>query len=398
MAAKKKKTKTAPRKKASVKKKSASAKRKASPRKKASAKKKKATPKKKASAKKKKATPKKKASAKKKKAAPKKKASAKKKKAAPKKKASAKKKKAAPKKKASAKKKKVAPKKKASAKKKKVAPKKKATARKKKVAPRPRPAAASTAKLEEVLAGHVAEILAAVKTRSRPKLSVGDIRTALAELETAHADLGKATAENDRLRRELAAVGDASPDRAAADETGKLRAAIEQKDARIAELESRRQESAGAADQVGELEADLQEKENAIRDLQKRREAEEEERQKLAFDRDRWKARADESERRLADAQRRAEIDALVCPRCDGEMLTEIHNGVEIDRCTECKGVFLDRGELETIVDIELEARAREAAGADGEDEDDAGEDDDPRGAPGMSERSSTPNVPPPAF
>lgn len=44
---------------------------------------------------------------------------------------------------------------------------------------------------------------------------------------------------------------------------------------------------------------------------------------------------------------------ALVCPKCRGAMRSYERNGVTIDQCTECRGIFLDRGELEQLVDAE---------------------------------------------
>ena len=43
----------------------------------------------------------------------------------------------------------------------------------------------------------------------------------------------------------------------------------------------------------------------------------------------------------------------LICPKCHGEMRTYERNGVVIDQCEECRGVFLDRGELEQLLDAE---------------------------------------------
>ncbi len=41
---------------------------------------------------------------------------------------------------------------------------------------------------------------------------------------------------------------------------------------------------------------------------------------------------------------------AMNCPRCDGGKLSEItHDGVKIDRCNNCGGVWLDAGELEQL-------------------------------------------------
>lgn len=41
----------------------------------------------------------------------------------------------------------------------------------------------------------------------------------------------------------------------------------------------------------------------------------------------------------------------LTCPVCGGEMKTISRYDVEIDVCKACKGVWLDRGELNKIVE-----------------------------------------------
>jgi Zn-finger nucleic acid-binding protein len=43
----------------------------------------------------------------------------------------------------------------------------------------------------------------------------------------------------------------------------------------------------------------------------------------------------------------------LQCPKCQAPMRTYERSGVTLERCTECRGVFLDRGELEHLVDAE---------------------------------------------
>ena len=48
-----------------------------------------------------------------------------------------------------------------------------------------------------------------------------------------------------------------------------------------------------------------------------------------------------------------AETAILTCPKCRGEMRTYERNGVLIDQCEECRGIFLDRGELEQLLDAE---------------------------------------------
>jgi Zn-finger nucleic acid-binding protein len=43
----------------------------------------------------------------------------------------------------------------------------------------------------------------------------------------------------------------------------------------------------------------------------------------------------------------------LTCPKCHGAMRTYERSGVTVDQCGECRGIFLDRGELEKLVDAE---------------------------------------------
>ena len=43
----------------------------------------------------------------------------------------------------------------------------------------------------------------------------------------------------------------------------------------------------------------------------------------------------------------------LTCPKCSGTMRTYKRNGVHVDQCSDCRGIFLDRGELDRLVDAE---------------------------------------------
>ena len=52
---------------------------------------------------------------------------------------------------------------------------------------------------------------------------------------------------------------------------------------------------------------------------------------------------------------------ALTCPKCRGEMNSYERNGVTVDQCGECRGLFLDRGELERLVDAETKWHAASA-------------------------------------
>ncbi len=44
---------------------------------------------------------------------------------------------------------------------------------------------------------------------------------------------------------------------------------------------------------------------------------------------------------------------ALRCPKCAAEMVTYERSGIHLDQCRECRGIYLDRGELERLVDAE---------------------------------------------
>ena len=43
----------------------------------------------------------------------------------------------------------------------------------------------------------------------------------------------------------------------------------------------------------------------------------------------------------------------LTCPKCHGQMRNYERNGVHVDQGTECRGIFLDRGELDRLIDAE---------------------------------------------
>ncbi|GAB2637491.1 TFIIB-type zinc ribbon-containing protein [Kribbella swartbergensis] len=51
-------------------------------------------------------------------------------------------------------------------------------------------------------------------------------------------------------------------------------------------------------------------------------------------------------------------MESLICPKCRGAMRTYERSGITVDQCTECRGIFLDRGELERLVDAELKYNA----------------------------------------
>jgi Zn-finger nucleic acid-binding protein len=62
----------------------------------------------------------------------------------------------------------------------------------------------------------------------------------------------------------------------------------------------------------------------------------------------------------------------LVCPNCNVEVSEITRNGVRIDVCSQCRGVWLDRGELEKLLGAVQQV----------EDESDRSWDDDDRERP----------------
>lgn len=43
----------------------------------------------------------------------------------------------------------------------------------------------------------------------------------------------------------------------------------------------------------------------------------------------------------------------MTCPKCAGEMHQVARNGVTIEQCRKCHGIFLDRGEFEQLLSRE---------------------------------------------
>ncbi len=70
---------------------------------------------------------------------------------------------------------------------------------------------------------------------------------------------------------------------------------------------------------------------------------------------------------------------SLICPKCQGAMRAYERGGITVDQCIECRGIFLDRGELERLLDAEAAAPTLASTGSAGR--------DDPRDGPRGSRR-----------
>ncbi|MFD8691823.1 zf-TFIIB domain-containing protein [Streptomyces sp. NPDC059651] len=45
----------------------------------------------------------------------------------------------------------------------------------------------------------------------------------------------------------------------------------------------------------------------------------------------------------------------MQCPKCHAQMQTFNRNGIQIEQCSGCRGIFLDYGELESLTRIEAQ-------------------------------------------
>lgn len=49
-----------------------------------------------------------------------------------------------------------------------------------------------------------------------------------------------------------------------------------------------------------------------------------------------------------ADSERRSHF--MKCPKCGSDLVTKNYDGVEVDHCPECNGVWFDAGEAESML------------------------------------------------
>ncbi|MGW6938426.1 TFIIB-type zinc ribbon-containing protein [Streptomyces xanthophaeus] len=50
----------------------------------------------------------------------------------------------------------------------------------------------------------------------------------------------------------------------------------------------------------------------------------------------------------------------MQCPKCHAAMHTYNRNGVQIEQCSGCRGIFLDYGELEALTRLESQYTAQQ--------------------------------------
>ncbi|MEO5358075.1 MAG: zf-TFIIB domain-containing protein [Nitrospirae bacterium YQR-1] len=72
-------------------------------------------------------------------------------------------------------------------------------------------------------------------------------------------------------------------------------------------------------------------------EFQRRKEIEEEKHKKL----------------KAEEKNRMKELHYMRCPKCGMELIEIDYKNIKIDKCSECDGIWLDAGELETISTLE---------------------------------------------
>lgn len=51
----------------------------------------------------------------------------------------------------------------------------------------------------------------------------------------------------------------------------------------------------------------------------------------------------------------------MKCPNCDIPLMMVERKGIEIDFCSQCRGIWLDSGELDKIIEITADERAMDS-------------------------------------
>ena len=71
------------------------------------------------------------------------------------------------------------------------------------------------------------------------------------------------------------------------------------------------------------------------------------------------KQKKEEEKQKLLAKEERQQLKKLHhmrCPKCGMQLIEIDYKGIKIDECSECKGVWLDAGELESIAGMEKPA------------------------------------------
>ncbi len=82
-------------------------------------------------------------------------------------------------------------------------------------------------------------------------------------------------------------------------------------------------------------------------------EAEEEYYKRLEFEKLKKAEAAKREQMEAEEKQNLKELHHMCCPKCGMPLIEIDYNGVAVDKCSACEGVWLDAGELEQVSNME---------------------------------------------
>ncbi len=74
------------------------------------------------------------------------------------------------------------------------------------------------------------------------------------------------------------------------------------------------------------------------------------------------KQKLEEEKQKLLAVEEKKRLKALhhmCCPKCGMQLIEIDYNHIKVDECSSCKGVWLDAGELDSVVKLEKTALAK---------------------------------------
>ena len=72
---------------------------------------------------------------------------------------------------------------------------------------------------------------------------------------------------------------------------------------------------------------------------------------RMEFERLRVKALEKEAKLKEAECAKLKDLHYMCCPKCGHAMVEVELEGIKVDKCTTCKGIYFDDGELEQILE-----------------------------------------------
>jgi len=70
---------------------------------------------------------------------------------------------------------------------------------------------------------------------------------------------------------------------------------------------------------------------------------------------ERRKKLEEEKHKKLKEEEKKRlqELHYMRCPKCGMELIEIDYKGIEVDKCSECEGIWLDAGELDAVSGLE---------------------------------------------